>query len=80
MRFKGAYYLATMKLANLQIQIDLGCDPEVLRFFPEHLIETEVLNLELIIWEADEEWWRNCAAKSSVELRSKMRNQDPNLH
>lgn len=80
MRFKGAYYPATMKLANLQIQIDLGCDPEVLRFFPEHMIEPKALDLELIIWEADEEWWQNGAAKTWTELRLKMRNQDPNLH
>jgi len=80
MKLSGAYYPDLMRMACYQVQLDLGCDPDVLRFFTDRFIlpvhrpsdTLQVFVAEEHVWKETERVWR--------EAEKRTRNSHPHLH
>lgn len=80
MKLSGAFYPALLRMAPYKVQLELGCDPEVLRYFSDSFILSEheeghlihVFTAEPEVWKETERTWRD------TEYR--MREANPNLH
>jgi len=81
MELKAAFYPDMMLLADFQTQIDLGCDPEVLRLFPDEMIaRARPMDQPIMIWSADEKWWKHEAPIKWLEQRRKIVKTAPDVH
>lgn len=70
MKLKGAYYPDLLKVADHQTQIDIGCDPEVVRYFSDHFIQRERReDLQIMIFEADAEIWKKTQSLWERDLK-----------
>jgi hypothetical protein len=80
MQLSGAFYPRLMRMACFQIQVDLGCDPSVLKYFSDRMILQKVLLDEPIhIFTMDAEEWKNTEEKWS-RAESLERETSPLLH
>lgn len=86
-KLKGAFYPRLLKMANYKMQIELNCDPEVLRYFSGSMIMREHHPDETIhIFEMDETEWANTEEKWKAVMNSahaeakQYRETNPELH
>jgi hypothetical protein len=80
MKLKGAYYPELLKMADFQTQIDVGCDPDVLRFFSDPFIQRERReDLQIMIFEADESIWTKTQSIWTQDLKEN-RAFSPDFH
>ena len=86
-KLKGAFYPRLMKMASYKTQVDLNCDPEVLRYFSGSMIMREhhpdepihIYEMEISEWEKTEKLWTEAANRSKAASRT-YRETNPELH
>jgi len=65
--FKGAFYIDRQRMADFSVQIEMGCDPEVLRMFSDSMIlkgshpdlTVAVIEMDEFSWRQTEKMWRS---------------------
>lgn len=80
MKLSGAFYPELMRMAPYQVQVDFGCDPEVLRYFSDSFILSEHRSDTLIhVFTAEPEVWKQ-TEKTWRETEAWLKETNPNLH
>lgn len=79
-KLKGAFYPDVMRMASFEVQVELGCDPAVLKFFSDRFILVgPPPGLQIAIFETEVDKWKE--AEAVWRHREKIHRENcPALH